>query len=234
MCGRFNLIDSPEIQWLCETLGISLFLHHGSRDIAPGGSIAIVHNTKGECIVSDAIWWLLLDHETLKPNYKYASFNSRSDKLSQKRSIAYHPYRESRCIIPASAFVEGLGDKKTYHKIELEDSAIAFGGLYKQHLNRETGELVYSASIITLPPLVPQWNEIHPKSMPLMLDFEDSALIDKWLDTDFQDVEEFSELLVPRVQKNMVLTRIGKPSKWDPKLPCSRRLIQEQGGKAIP
>lgn len=215
MCGRFNLIDSPEIQWLCETLGISLFARHAGRDIAPGGSIAIVHNVAGERKVSDAIWWLLLDHESLKPNYKYASFNSRSDKLFSKRAIAYKPYRESRCIIPASAFVEGLGDKKTYHKIELENSAIAFGGLYKEHLDRETGEIIYSASIITLPPL-PQWNEIHPKSMPLMLDFEDAELVEKWLDTSFQDVEEFEPLLQPRVQKPMKVTKIDKPSKWNP------------------
>ncbi len=216
MCGRFNLIDSPEIQWLCQSLGISLGPHHQSRDIAPGGSIAIVHVVNGERVVSDATWWLFLDHDTLKPNYKYASFNSRSDKLYTKRSISYHPYRESRCLIPASAFVEGLGDKKTYHMIELEGSAITFGGLFKEHLNRETGELVYSASIITLPPLVPQWDNIHPKSMPLMIDFENKELVEKWLDPEFSDVEEFDPLLEPRVQKPMKVTRIGRPSKWDP------------------
>ena len=216
MCGRFNLIDSPEIQWLCKALGISLLPRHENRDIAPGSSIAIVHNVGGGQQVSDAIWWLLLNHETLKPDYKYASFNSRYDKLLQKRSISYLPYRESRCIIPASAFIEGLGDKKTYHKIELQKSAIAFGGLYKEYFKRETGEIVYSASIITLPPLVPQWNEIHPNSMPLMLDFEDEELIAKWLDPDFKEVEEFEDALVPGAHKDMVISKIGKPSKWNP------------------
>ncbi len=216
MCGRFNLIDSPEIQWLCESLGISLHGRHSSRDIAPGSKIAIVHESGGERRVAEAIWWLFLDQQTLKPNYKYASFNSRSDKLDNKRGISYKPYRESRCIIPASAFVEGLGDKKTYLMIELEDSAIAFGGLYKEHLNRDTGEIVYSASIITLPPLSPQWDNIHPKSMPLMLDFENKELIDKWLDPDFHAIEEFESLLEPKVIKPMKVTRIGKPSKWDP------------------
>ena len=216
MCGRFNVIDSPEIQWLCASLGISLTARHASRDIAPGGKIAIVHELGGERVVSDAIWWLLLDHQTLKPNYKYASFNSRSDKLHSKRGIAYTPYRQSRCVIPASAFVEGLSDKKTYHKIELGGSAIAFGGLYKQHLNRETGEIVLSASIITLPPLTPQWDEIHPKSRHLMLDFEDAALIARWLDPDNEDVEAFGQLLEPSVGKPMVVTRIDKPSKWNP------------------
>lgn len=216
MCGRFNVIDSPEIQWLCETLGIELYGEHFNRDISPGGKIAIVHEVDGERRVCDATWWLFLDPETLKPNYKYASFNSRSDKLSVKRSLAYKPYRESRCIIPASAFVEGLGDKKTYHKIEFEDSAIAFGGLFKQHLNRETGEIVYSASIITLPPLVPQWNAIHPKSMPLMLDFENDELVQKWLDPTNQSIEEFDNLLEPKVLKPMKITRIDRPSKWNP------------------
>ena len=216
MCGRFNLIDSPEIQWLCKALGISLLPKHENRDIAPGSTIAIVHNVSGARQVSDAIWWLLLNHETLKPDYKYATFNSRYDKLLQKRSISYLPYRESRCIIPASAFIEGLGDKKTYHKIELQKSAIAFGGLYKEYFKRETGEIVYSASIITLPPLVPQWNEIHPNSMPLMLDFEDEELADKWLDPNFHEVEEFKSLLVNHVQKDMVITRVGRPSKWNP------------------
>ncbi len=216
MCGRFNLIDSPEIQWLCESLGISLHGRHSSKDIAPGSRIAIVHESGGVRQVSEAIWWLFLDQESLKPNYKYASFNSRSDKLNNKQGISFKPYRESRCIIPASAFVEGLGDKKTYHMIELENSAIAFGGLYKEHLNRETGEIVYSASIITLPPLSPQWDEIQPKSMPLMLDFENAELIDKWLDPDFHDVQYFEPLLAPRVNKPFIVTPIGKPSKWDP------------------
>jgi putative SOS response-associated peptidase YedK len=215
MCGRFNLIDSPEIQWLCQTLGVSLFPRFGSPDIAPGSRIAIIHQRGGQRVVSEAIWWLLLDNDTLKPNYKYASFNSRSDKLDQKWAIAYQPFRESRCLIPASAFVEGLGDKKTYHKIELENSAIAFGGLYREYLDKETGEVVYGASIITLPPLSPQWDNIHPKSMPLMLDFEDQALVDKWLDPEFQDVAQFEPLLEPKVEKPMKVTRIGKPSKWD-------------------
>lgn len=216
MCGRFNLIDSPEIQWLCQTLGISLFPQQLHSDIAPGAQIAMIHTLQGERKVSEATWWLFLDGETLKPNYKYASFNSRSDKLHVKRSLAYKPYRESRCLIPASAFVEGLGDKKTYHKISLENTAITFGGIYKEYFNKETGEVAYGASIITLPPLTPQWDAIHPKSMPLMIDFEDEELVEKWLDPNNKDVDMFTENLEPKVQKPMVVTKIDKPSKWNP------------------
>lgn len=216
MCGRFNLIDSPEIKRLCERLQISIFSHQQSQDIAPGDKIAIIHIANNERKVSNAIWWLFLDHDTLKPNYNYTSFNSRSDKLFIERSISYKLFRESRCIIPASAFVEGLGDKRTYHKVELVGSAIAFGGLYKEYVKRDTGEVFYSVSIITLPPLIPQWRDIHPKSMPLMLDFEDIELVEKWLDPSFREVEQFESLLEPKIRKQMKVTKIGKPSKWNP------------------
>ncbi len=82
------------------------------------------------------------------------------------------PFRTSRCIIPASGFVEGLGDKKTYFHIRPAESAIAFGGVYREWLNKVTGELVYSASIITLPPHQ-KLQAIHPKSLPLMLPWQD-------------------------------------------------------------
>lgn len=221
MCGRFNLIDSPQVRLLCALLGVPMPTHNFRADIAPGGPIGIVlerRNAGGQKTrqISEAIWWLLLDSTSLTPNYKYASFNSRSDKLDTPRSAAYTPFRESRCIIPASAFVEGLGDKKTYHKIELEDAAIAFGGVYKKYVNRETGESVLGASIITLPPLIPQWQHIHPKSLPLMLDMNNKELIDKWLDPGFDRVEEFAHALEPRVTVPMKVTPIDRPSRWNP------------------
>lgn len=214
MCGRFNVIDSPQVRLLVEVLGIELGSLRYSADVAPGATISIVKHTGAGRAIVDALWWLMLDPNTLKPNYQYASFNSRSDKLDKKGSLAYKPYRESRCIIPASAFAEGLGDRKTYHKIELLDRAIAFGGLCKHYINEHTGESAYSASIITLGPL-PQWQSIHPHSMPLMLPTEDKSLIDAWLDPQVQEVSQFQSLLIPRIRETQRVTRIGKPSKWD-------------------
>jgi putative SOS response-associated peptidase YedK len=213
MCGRFNLKPNRKTEALLSDLS-AFGQPRYADDIAPGALISIIKNNQPPTLET-AIWWLLLDHRTLKPNYNYASFNSRSDKLFQPRSISYKPYRESRCIIPASAFVEGLGDKKTYHMIELADQAIAFGGLYKESINRDTGEIIYSASIITLPP-VKQWNNIHPKSIPLMLDYKNKELIDKWLDPGFSDIDTFSELLTPEIHQPQRITPIGRPSQWNP------------------
>lgn len=216
MCGRFNVIDSPEVQVLLQHLGITGGQLRFTPDAAPGSLISIVHDSSAGPVLSDAIWWLLLDPDTLKPNHKYATFNSRWDKLNSKGSLAYQPYREGRCIIPASAFIEGLGDKKTYHKIELQDSAIAFGGLYRHYVNKQSGESALAASIITLGSL-PQWEHIHPKSMPLMLPFDNKPVIEAWLDQGNQDVAQFDALLIPRVRRTQLITPIGRPGQWDVK-----------------
>ena len=216
MCGRYNITDNLAVRKLMADLGVPVHEQDKLRfspDVAPGAVISIIRTTDGERRVCDAIWWLMLDAGTLKPNYQYSSFNSRSDKLNTPRSLAYKPYRESRCIIPASAFIEGLGDGRTYHKIELQDRAIAFGGLCREWINKETGESRLSASIITLPPH-PQWQHVHPKSMPLILP-ADASVIDAWLDPQNTDVTGFEPLLVPEIRHVQLITPIGRPSRWD-------------------
>ena len=218
MCGRFNVIDSPQVSLLIKALNIELGTLRFSDDVAPGASISIVLDSPKGRRLQDALWWLMLDSSTLQANYQYASFNSRWDKLDSPRSLAYKPFRESRCIIPASAFIEGLGDRKTYHKIELLGEAIAFGGLCKHYINADTGESQYGASIITLGPLA-QWQHIHPQSMPLMLPIDNTPLINAWLDPDIKDVTMFRSLFLPQIRTPQRVTPIGRPSKWDPKGP---------------
>ncbi len=211
MCGRMYVDDNAFIQNLLSLVKVPERINI-SQDIAPAGKVSIIRQTQSARVISDAIWWLLLDKQTLKPNYRYASFNSRYDKLNASHSVSYQPYRESRCIVPASGFVEGLGDKKTYFQIEPVEQAIAFGGLYKEWQNEQTGELVYSASIITLPPH-PKLKQIHPKSTPLMLPYDDQQLIDLWLDPKFQQVAAFQELLKPVLHVAQKVTPIDRPSK---------------------
>ncbi len=213
MCGRFQIKKDEKTDTLLTTLKVSGRPRY-SDDIAPGSWISFIHEN-AERHINSAIWWLLLDHESHKPNYKYATFNTRADKLNNKRSVGYHPFRESRCIIPASAFVEGLGDKKTYHKIELEGRAIAFGGLFREYHDQQSGEIIYATSIITLP-AVPEWAHIHPKSIPLMLDHENEALIDQWLDPDFHDTAAFETILKPAINLQQRITPIDRPSRWNP------------------
>ncbi len=210
MCGRLNVTDDPFLAALMAELGLSTAGMIFSNDIAPGGQLSIVRQAGQQRIVCDATWWLLLDNHTLKPNYRYASFNSRYDKLNIPRSAAYAPYRQRRCIIPASGFVEGLGDKKSYFQLQPVAGAIGFGGIYNEWLDRESGTLIYSASVITLPPH-PKLKDIHPKSMPLMLPCSDQPLIDDWLNPDCHDIERFQSLLDPALRESQRVTPIDRP-----------------------
>ncbi len=212
MCGRFYVNNDIYIKELVTILGAAQGTLHSSADVSPGSRVSIVRQIQSERVLSEALWWLLLDDKTLKPNYRYTSFNSRYDKLNSPRSISYKPYRESRCIVPASGFVEGLGDKKTYFQIEPVQGAIAFGGLYKEWQNQQTGELVYSTAIITLP-AHPKLKTIHPKSIPLMLPYHDRQLIAMWLDPGFKKVEAFQKLLKPTLTMAQRITPIDKPAK---------------------
>ena len=217
MCGRFNITDDPLTKILSEQLG--LFEQHQhilfSDDIAPASDISIVVEQQQQRQILNATWWLLLEQTSTgyKANYKYASFNSRSDKLNQTNAIAYQPFRQSRCIIPASGFVEG--QDKHYYQLTPQDNAIAFGGLYKSWQHPQTGEIVHSASIITLPGH-PKFEHIHRKSLPLMLPLDNKPLLDAWLDNDFQQVSSFDKYLQPVLHQNFTALPIDKPSKRNP------------------
>lgn len=219
MCGffQFDVIRAFEKEMRCPALvEKSDALISGS--FSPGARISVLHQHEGQVFTSAALWWLLLDRKTLKPDYRYASFNSRSDKLDVPGSLAYRPYRESRCLIPATAFVEGRGDKKHYYRIELQDSLICFGGLLKTWLDHDSGELLYSVSIITLPAL-PEWAAIHPKSTPLMLPAGERQLIDEWLDP-ATDVARFMPLLTPTIRETQIITPIAAARDMTPTGPA--------------
>lgn len=73
--------------------------------------------------------------------------------------------------------------------------------------------IVRSASIITLPP-IPEWEQIHAKSIPLMLP-EDIELRHDWLNPELHDVERFDHLLISKLDGPHIATPIGKVSQWN-------------------
>ena len=203
MCTNFALIKKNGVVELGNRLGVDSSLFHYSANIAPGQRISMVCNREGERLVLPATWWLYLQQteQGLKPHKDYFSVNTNYAKLPQKVE-----YKKTRCIMPATAFVESQ-DGKNPHLLEPSDgSAIAFGGLYKQWMDRVTGEITYSASIITLKGHKALEN-IHRKSTPLWL--PDDA-IDDWLDDRITDTALFDELLIPSLRTPLTVTPIDK------------------------
>jgi putative SOS response-associated peptidase YedK len=216
MCGRLNVTDNPLVIALLEGLGMPLSLRPGAlrtgRFIRATNTISIVLEHQGQRRLQDAVWWLLLEPTAtgFKPS-QYTSFNTRSDKLQTKGSAGFIPFRQQRCIVPAAGFgeTELIDGKSVYHDF-IGEQAIAFGGLYRTWLNKDTGELTYSCSIITLPPH-PKLLPYHSKAMPLMLPPEQ---FDLWLSPAQQDVSVFAPLLQPVLRQNLRGFQIDKPSSY--------------------
>ena len=184
----------------------------------PASTIDIVVERNGAPQVEQAIWWLLLEREEngqLRPS-RYTSFNTRSDKLNVSRSAGFQAYRHSRCIIPATYIIEGEGPKQArrYHRIEAVGQQFALGGLYREWLNTDTGEIQRSCSVITTPPH-PAWRDIHSKSTPLFLP-NDLQLQRRWLSRAVTDVSAFAPLLRPSFPSPIRCVPIERPGQQTP------------------
>jgi putative SOS response-associated peptidase YedK len=218
MCGYLgNVSDSPLTQALMRILGMTQHIPQlrNNPGSGPASSIDIIlHNRQGLSI-TPALWWLLLqinDQGVYRPS-RYTSFNTRYDKLEQKGSAGYLPYRQSRCIVPASYFIEGEGKKgsRTYHRIEPSQHAFALGGLFRTWISRATGECVYSCSVITLAPHPSDaWRRVHSQSTPLILPAQPDIL-QRWLDPAFDQVAAFQPLLTPAFHQPIRCTPIERP-----------------------
>ena len=220
MCGRLNVIDDPGVVELCEGLQIELFTTPliVGRFIRATQNVSIVRQVQGVRRLDSAIWWLLLEQseQGFKPS-KYTSFNTRYDKLNVKGSAGYTAFRQSRCVIPVKGFGESeyvAGKAVHYHDMVAKQGGLLLGGLYRQWLNKTTGESVLSCSIITLPPH-PKLIPIHSKAMPLILP-QQPAVVNAWLDEHNSNIEMFSDLLKPHIPQSLLAQQIDKPSSFKP------------------
>lgn len=224
MCGRLNVTDNPLLIELLEQLGIQLFPTHPEqlrldlpirtgRFIRATNLVTIVLQQDGQRRLQDAVWWLLLEptEQGFKPG-PYTSFNTRSDKLHVRGSAGFQPFRQQRCIIPASGFGETeINQGVSRYTDFIGQRALAFAGLYRTWLNKSTGELIYSCSIITLTPH-PKLIPFHSKAMPMMLP---PGAFDAWLDPN-SSINEFDCLLQPRIYTGLQAIPINKPSLYQP------------------
>lgn len=203
MCTNFALIKSYGSDQLARQLVVEPGRFRYGNDFGPGSTISIVANGPDGRDAYDAVWWLYLCQTDagLKPDSRYFSVNTRSDKVANKPE-----FRRSRCIIPATAFVESQDGRNPHLLQPADGSAIGFGGLCKQWRDRATGRSVLSASIITLPGH-PALADIHRKSMPLWLP---ENAFDAWLDEEEDPSALARDFLAPALQKDLYATPIDR------------------------
>jgi putative SOS response-associated peptidase YedK len=137
--------------------------------------------------------WGLIPSWAKDDEVKKFTINARIETIKEKPS--FRNSVNKRCLVLSNGFYEwkwldSAGKKKQKHLISLaNDELYAYGGIYSEWIDRVTGEIVNTYSIVTTDanPLVAS---IHKKKrMPVILNKEDET---SWLEG-----EEISDFAYP-------------------------------------
>jgi len=205
MCGRF--VQVIDIEVFVKRFGVKRPENIGMRssyNVAPGDLACVITNDKPEEL--QLFRFGLTPHWAKKPMYiinarTEGDFNQDNDPgftgtkgIINKPSFR-KPVRSQRCLVLANAFIEGTTEErlsKPFAVYRKDKKPFAFAGIWDTWVNKETGEVTNSFSIITSVA-----NELiqkipHHRS-PVILHPKDER---KWLDNDLP-LSEVTGLLKP-------------------------------------
>lgn len=181
MCGRFiNKASKKQIENEFDVRienDIELTM---SYNIAPSQYVGAVKFDNGEKQFAN-LKWGLIPFWSKDDSFASKLINARSETLAEKASFR-EAYKTRRCLIPTNGFYEweATENGKQPHLFLLPDTPVfGFGGLWEEWLDKETGELVETCTIITT-----QANtllqKIHDR-MPVIIRHDDYR---NWLDNE--------------------------------------------------
>ena len=208
MCGRFTQTNKPkqiDKEFKVNTAQDSFLKPR--YNIAPTQTIPAVLETGGERIIS-GLKWGLIPHWSKDDSFAAKLINARAESIAEKPSFR-DAFRNRRCIIPASGFYEwdkkSSGAKQPFYFYLKEKEVFGFTGLWEEWLDKASGELVETCTIITTEAnrvLEP----VHDR-MPVILKSKD---YEQWLDEKQADTNKLQNLLVPYPAKEMASHTVGK------------------------
>lgn len=208
MCGRFNMLATPE--QLIETFGLeSVPGYKISYNIAPGQKILGIVQPDRNGLSAVSLDWGLVPSWAKDSKIGHSLINARAETLGEKPSFkaAYH---KRRCLIPATGFYEWQkteNGKQAYHICREDRRLFAFAGLWEHW--EHGADTLYSCTIITTAAnaLV---QTIHER-MPVIIDAENYRF---WLDPR-QSQQSLDQLLAHSAYDGMrlypVSDRVNNP-----------------------
>jgi len=157
--------------------------------------------------------WGLIPSWSRDENYareiRMKTFNAKSETLTEKASYR-HLVKTRKCLVLTSGFYEwqARGKEKQPYFIQVKDTdAIALAGLYDSWINRKTGEILHTFTIITTR-ANPMLEKIHntKKRMPVILNQDDE---EAWIDPRLP-LEKTLSYLQPFDDRLMVAEEVDK------------------------
>jgi putative SOS response-associated peptidase YedK len=180
MCGRFAFYSPAEAT--AALFGAATLHSLTPRyNIAPTQDIAVIRREEGSRATMSMLRWGLVPFWAKDPAIGNRMINARAETIAEKPSFRA-TYRKRRCLIPADGFYEwhtADGKKLPYFISLKRGEPFAFAGLWETWQDRESGQVLETATIITTE-ANDFMNRLHHR-MPVILEAEK---IDAWLDGD--------------------------------------------------
>jgi len=162
MCGRYSLHANPEVVALL--FGLSQVPAYAPRyNIAPTANILVVREGIERRNEAAMLRWGLVPRWAKDPAMGARMNNARSETAFEKPSFR-QPWRERRCLIPASGFYEWKdegGKRQPYYIHPRAGELFAFAGLWDQWRDLQT------CAVLTTEANAPM-AEVHER-MPVIL-----------------------------------------------------------------
>jgi putative SOS response-associated peptidase YedK len=198
MCGAygFSIKDAREVY---DRFGVmnKLADYQPRYNTRPGAMLPVVYMTAdGRQIKS--MYWSFLPSWAKEKRLQFSTFNARDDRLLESKLYKSAVPRQ-RCIVPATHFFEP--DRVHFPKpqpapwycFRLKDQPLfGIAGLYNPWTDPQTGEQLYTFTIITTQPnaVVGRYHDREPAILPRNQESH-------WLNPDVTEPEHVMPLLKP-------------------------------------
>lgn len=193
MCGRFAFYSPVEAT--AALFGAQDGVEARPRyNVAPTQDLVAVRRSAGQVNELALLRWGLVPFWAKDPSIGNRMINARAETVAEKPSFR-NAYKQRRCLILADGFYEWqrLDDTKIPWFISLASGApLGFAGLWENWTNKETGESLQTATIVTA-----EANEfmqtLHSR-MPVVLE---PGAGNRWLDGDMDMLADVAHVIPP-------------------------------------
>jgi len=205
MCGRMNISDHEGVQWLLNSLGLSMVPKQLPRyNIAPTLPLDVVLMSADEPVLETMSWGISMKAKGKKGQPITRRLpNSRADKVWTSYLWRYL-IPEQRALIPVNGFYEWQRENKklkaAWHITPCDAPAMFFGAIYRRSKDEDTAAEV---SIVTTS-ANDAMSKIHDR-MPVILTSQNAAMA--WIqESDRQSVDV---LMQPASNDALVFAKVS-------------------------
>lgn len=206
MCGRMNISDHEGVQWLLNTLGLSMKPTQEPRyNIAPTQSLDVVLMNSDTPVLETMSWGVSMKIKGKKgqPITRRVS-NSRDDKVWTSYLWRYL-IPEQRVLIPVNGFYEWKRENKklvaAYHITPTNDPAMFFAGIYRKPKDNDK---LSEVSIVTTN-ANKSMGAVHDR-MPVILSTQNAAMA--WINE--KHPETLNDLMTAASEDALTFTQVSE------------------------